>query len=192
MRPYQVSLWKPFRPDDTTTVWFNQKMKQCAFLGCVVRSEDGDELTEHHVKQHTLDGKILTDEEKRVSIMEALSNEEVWCPFCFDKQKHRATRFFLDDGKLSKMARCFTCKAKMQPASMKILYEGGKAFGMFVGGYSHFWQKIDHDVWIQKLKTAFPSDWVSKFWEGYGDMKPEFKEKQRIAQAQREYDASRK
>lgn len=140
--------------------------------------------------QMLLEGRSMNDDDMKIAILESIPNEEVWCPFCFEKQKSRATRFFLDDGKISKMVRCCICHSKMQAGSMKILFEGAKTFGMFIGGYSHFWSKIDHDEWIKKLKATFKPNEISKFWEGYANIRPQFKERQKQNQMERDYAAA--
>ena len=140
--------------------------------------------------QHLLEGRPMDEDDRRITVLQSLPNEEVWCPFCFEKQKARATRFFLDDGKLSKMVRCCVCHRRMAQSSMKILFQGPKQFGMFIGGYSRFWFTIDHADWIRKLKATFKPNEIAEFWSGYGGMRPEFKEKQRLDQLQRDYEAA--
>ena len=81
-------------------------------------------------------------------------------------------------------------------------YRNPREFGREVGAYKMFWKIVNeeakgHDDWIKGLKTLYPTDhlkglFMQLFWDGYGDSKPEFAEKQRIAKAAREYEAESK
>jgi hypothetical protein len=73
---------------------------------------------------------------------------------------------------------------------MTVLRSAPRDFGRWVGGYSGFWHKVEHDDWIKKLYKQYPKVWVDEFWNGYGDARPQFKEKQLINQAYRDYEKS--
>ena len=189
------------------TLWVNTKMQFCPHYGkgCGFASEDPEEIRNHILNVHReevlaaqgkLDGGKLTEEEKRLAIIGALPNESVVCPFCFTRWESRATRFFNDaDGKLSKMVRCKKdgggCGRKMQEATM-MWYNEPRTFGREVGGYKMFWKTVSeegigHDEWMKRLKQFYTNKVVmQQFWDGYGDARPEFAEKQKIKKMERE------
>jgi len=197
--------------DDTnnegTLLWHNPRMKYCPHFPktCHFMDEDQKEIDNHVINVHPedllrsqgkLDGTKLTEDDKRLAILASLPDDDVMCPFCFTKWKARATRFFNDsDGKLSKMVVCKKsgggCGRKMQAATME-WYRNPKSFGREVGGYKMFWkivneESVGHDRWMKGLKQLYHIDaLMQQFWDGYGESKPEFAEKQKIRKMERE------
>ena len=193
------------------SAWINPRMKFCPHYGkgCNFADEDPKNIESHILNVHQdevlraqgkLDGTKLTEDDKRVAILAALPDNDVMCPFCFTKWKSRATRFFNDsDGKLSKMVRCKKdgggCGRKMQAGTME-WYNDPKQFGREVGGYTMFWkivneESVGHDKWMKGLKELYhiPA-LMEQFWDGYGDARPEFADKQRVKKMEREAEAA--
>ena len=209
-KPYIHYVWDgtPF-PKPAPGAEPSDVFKQCAFSypegnQCFYIDEDEAIVVEHYMKSHSedgqaiLEGRRMTEDDRRAAILAALPNEDVVCPFCFSGQKAVATRFFLDDGKLSNMAKCCVCKKRMRADSMRQIRGGPRDFGRWVGAYPRFWGMVEHDAWLKKLKATYaplqslkwddPNQPLSLFWAGYGDSRPEFALKQKIAQQQREYE----
>ena len=192
------------------TVWSNPKLKFCPNRPCNFCDEDQRVIDTHVLNVHPqgqfkIDGTVMTEDDKREALLAQIPDERYQCPFCFTTFPHaRATRFFLDDGELSKMALCLKaaggCGAKMQLASMAITREAPRSFGRFVGSYSKFWAKVDHDEWNKGLKKLYPVNnslkWedpnqlLNQFWLGYGDARPEWAQKQKEKQMARDYERS--
>jgi hypothetical protein len=182
-------------------------MKFCPHYGngCGFADEDESNIQSHVLSAHQdevlraqgkLDGGKVTEDDKRAMIIGSLPDEDVVCPFCLTKWKTRATRFFNDsDGKLSKMVRCKKdgggCGRRMQASTM-LWYRDPKQFGREVGAYTMFWkivneEAVGHDKWMKGLKQLYPIDaLMQQFWDGYGESKPEFAEKQKIKKMERD------
>ncbi len=197
------------------TLWTNPDMRFCNKLipqGCGFADTDEDTMVSHIAKHHMklaqlsgaepedaktqlsiIDGRVLTIEDRKIAMLQALPNDRVTCPFCFEQQEDRATRIFASDGSANfmKSRKCVECGQKMHAETMRMLRQPPREFGRWVGAYPRFWKFVDHDSWLRKLKVQYPKDELrGLFWEGYGDSRPEFKEKQRQRQAERDYEKS--
>ncbi len=190
----------------------NQGMKICTMTRCFYVDTDAQVIIEHFLRHHVkagqavmvdhkdvqinLAGGEITEEDRQAVILASIPDERYQCPFCFNVYPHaRATRFFLDDGSLSKRVVCRKdaggCGATMLPVTMTVTRGSPIDFGRFVGSYPKFWFKTDHDRWMIALKKMYPSvkslAWddvnqpMSQFWLGYGEMRPEFAQKQKEA-----------
>jgi len=207
--------WKELRsPESGTLLWYNEEMRFCDHKPCNFATVDPDDLRSHVLSVHgeevlkaqgKLEGGVVTDDDKRAAIMAAIPDERYQCPFCLTVFPHsRVTRFFLDDGKLSKMALCNKeaggCGKRMQCDSMRKTRLPPRDFGRFIGSYPKFWAFVDHDTWVKGLKKMLPSSntlkWddptqpMSQFWLGYGDARPEWALKQAQDRMYREYEES--
>lgn len=186
--------------------------------------------------QFTLDGAFVSENMKRLIIEEAIANTEnivSVCPFCLQSQNLREMRFLNEYGtEASKMLKCKYRKSNlsdddfmsgviiacpkgeraMQKASMIIWLQGAFELGVWVGQYPDFWQVVDHDVWIPRLKALakagklivtrsppervgqflvvgkWPQDPMGQFWAGYSQVRPQFAEKQKQKQKEWEYE----
>lgn len=200
-----------------SVLWTNPRMKYCPLYPerCHFANESQAEIDTHVLNVHKddvlraqgkLEGGVVTEDDKRLAVLQSLPIESFQCPFCLSVfQNSTVTRFFLDDGKLSKMALCKKdaggCGKRMLVDSMRKTKLGPRDFGRYVGSYPRFWGNVDHDRWMKLLKTMYKPvaalKWddvnqpMSQFWLGYGDVRPEFAEKQRIARATKEYEADR-
>ena len=147
-------------------------------------------------EQVTLLGSKLSVEDRQLLILRSIPLEEqVVCPFCLEVQPSRATRMFNDDGvTLSKMVHCAmpTCHKVMRGDSMKIPRASPRDFGFWVGKYKGFWKEVEDTGWSGRLRAFYHNnkEMSDQFWQGYGEAVPAFAEKQRIKQAERDYQAA--
>ena len=189
-RPFDGSRAEPretaFEP--ARTLYVNPAISSCP--ACAYKGSE-EEVVQHIVKHHPqkkLDGTLETDDDKKEKILAALHDEQFQCPFCFNVFPHaKVTRFFLDDGKLSKMVVCKQdaggCGQRMTVDSMRQARASPTDFGHWVGAYSAsgFWKKVDHDKWMKGLQMLykFNKELMDQFWKAYAELNPKFAEKQR-------------